>query len=219
MLKYRLGWVVISGLLGALPGCEDRLHEIIGDLVDPPGGHPPWTNPPSTDLPDDGPGEPDSGDAGAPSGPDGSGSADAGASPGPVEPPPPAPEAVDAGSPPPDPSPPSPEPIDAGLPPVEPPPVGPPLPVAPGFEAAVWPIFMTGCSPCHTSLRRGGHSVGSADLAVAFADATRLGPILIDRLDGGGMPLGCAGNPGELGCIAIDDLATIQAWIDGGMAP
>jgi hypothetical protein len=115
-----------------------------------------------------------------------------------------------------------PEPIDAAPPPVEPPmepaPFEPPLPTAPGFEAAVWPIFMTGCSPCHTSLRRGGHSVGSADLTVAFADATRLGPTLIERLDGGGMPLGCAGSPGDEGCIAIDDLATIQAWIDGGMA-
>jgi hypothetical protein len=61
--------------------------------------------------------------------------------------------------------------------------------------------------------------VGSADLAVAFADATRLGQTLIARLDGGGMPVGCSGEPGDPGCIAVDDLATIQAWIAGGLAP
>jgi hypothetical protein len=219
---------------GALAGCGDKLHEIIDELADPSGGHSPSTDPPSTDPPDDGTGESGSADAGVSSGPDESGTVDAGVSPGPVEPPvtgacdpgpveppTPAPEPVDAGSPLPDPPPPppEPEPVDAGPPPVEPPPVEPPLPLAPSFAADVWPIFMTGCSPCHTSLRRGGHSVGSANLAVAFADATRLGPTLIDRLDGGGMPLGCTGNPGDEGCIAIDDLATVEAWIDGGMAP
>jgi hypothetical protein len=104
---------------------------------------------------------------------------------------------------------------------MEPPPPDepPPPPPAPGFEANVWPIFQANCSPCHTTNRFGGHSVGSADLSVAFADATRLGQTLIVRLDGGGMPLGCAGEPGDEGCIAVADLATIQAWIDGGMAP
>ena len=103
--------------------------------------------------------------------------------------------------------------------PPPPPDEPPPPPPAPGFEANVWPIFQANCSPCHTTNRFGGHSVGSADLSVAFADATRLGQTLILRLDGGGMPLGCAGQPGDEGCIAVNDLAAIQAWIDGGMAP
>jgi hypothetical protein len=114
--------------------------------------------------------------------------------------------------------------------PVEPPPVEadagadaapsePPPPAAPSFEADVWPIFISGCTPCRTGLGLGGHNVGAADLATAFADAQRLGERLIVRLDGGGMPIGCAGNPGDPGCIAVDDLATIQSWIDGGFAP
>jgi hypothetical protein len=119
-------------------------------------------------------------------------------------------------------------------PPVKPPVVEPPVveadagadaapseppPTAPSFEADVWPIFVTGCAPCHTDFGLGGHNVGSADLATAFEDAQRVGERLVIRLDGGGMPIGCSGNPGDPGCIAVDDLATIQAWIDGGFAP
>jgi hypothetical protein len=124
--------------------------------------------------------------------------------------------------------------MDAG-PPVEPPPIKEPPPVEPpvkkppvkepppppvtSFEADVWPIFVSSCVPCHTTSRFGGHSVGSADLAVAFADATRLGPTLVARLDGGGMPLGCTGNPGDPGCISVEALATVEAWLDDGQAP
>lgn len=89
----------------------------------------------------------------------------------------------------------------------------------PSFERDVWPIFQSQCSPCHTTLGRGGHVVGSADLATAFADATRLGTTLIDRLDGGGMPPACTGQPGDPGCISVDDLPLIQLWIDTGMSP
>ena len=113
------------------------------------------------------------------------------------------------------------EPPPVEPPPVKPPPVKPP-PVEPevtSFEADVWPIFQASCAPCHTSLRTAGHSVGSADLAVAFADATRLGETLLQRLDGGGMPLGCAGVPGDEGCLSIEDFDTVQAWVDGGLAP
>jgi hypothetical protein len=87
------------------------------------------------------------------------------------------------------------------------------------FQLDLSPIFQAQCSPCHTTLRRGGHSVGSADLTTAFADATRLGATLIQRLNGGGMPPACTGLPGDPGCISVANLAAIQLWIDSGMAP
>jgi hypothetical protein len=240
MVNYRLGCFVIFAVSGALGGCGDSLHDIIDHLEtsgdDPSSSEPPNGDPGSTEDPD----VPPPADAGAapdPTGEPPTASVDAGpvepppidcspttepppVEPPPVEPPPvePPPASVDAGAPPPPMEPPpvvTPPPPDAGPPPMEPPPVVPP----PSFESEVWPIFITGCSPCHTTLGLGGHLVGSADLATAFADATRLGPTLIARLDGGGMPLGCAGNPGDPGCIAVDDLAAIQLWIDGGMAP
>jgi hypothetical protein len=89
----------------------------------------------------------------------------------------------------------------------------------PSFERDIWPIFQGQCSPCHTTLGRGGHLVGSADLATAFADATRLGTTLIDRLDGGGMPPACTGVPGDPGCISVEDLVLIELWLDTGMSP
>lgn len=95
----------------------------------------------------------------------------------------------------------------------------PPEPVALGFELDVWPIFQASCGPCHTGLGRGGHNVGSVTLAEADADARRLGATIIQRLDGGGMPPACTGVPGDPGCISVENLATIQAWLDTGLAP
>jgi hypothetical protein len=221
VVNYRLGWIMIGGMSGALAGCGNSLQDLIedfGDLrIDPPTIAPPTIAPPWGHPPNE---------------PDDPGLSDAGATPGTVdveppvsiepEPHEPPPGAADAGFPPVVPPTAEPEadagaaPTDAGAP-VEPPPVKPPAVTS--FEADVWPIFVTGCNPCHTAVRAGGHSVGSADLAIAFADATRLGSTLVARLDGGGMPLGCAGNPGDPGCISLDDLATVQAWIDEGSAP
>jgi hypothetical protein len=252
-MNYRLGWIVILGMSGAL-ACGDSLHQILDDLdlpldhlPEPPTNEPPWTDPPD---PPDAPGASDAGaDAVAPPGPDeppvvlepcdpgdpqAPPAVDAGpppVEPPPVEPPPveppPDPQPVDAGTPAPEPvvdagppiEPPIEEPPPVKKPPVKKPPIEPPPPPVTSFEANVWPIFVSNCTPCHTTLRRGGHSVGSADLAVAFADATLLGSTLIERLDGGGMPLGCEGVPGDPGCISIEDLATVQAWIDDGLAP
>lgn len=92
-------------------------------------------------------------------------------------------------------------------------------PVALSFERDVWPIFQANCSPCHTELGRGGHNVGSPTLEVADADARRLGATIIQRLDGGGMPPTCSGVPGDPGCISVENLATIQTWLDTGLAP
>jgi hypothetical protein len=91
-----------------------------------------------------------------------------------------------------------------------------PPPPAPSFERDVWPIFRANCSPCHTTGRSGGHSVGSASLSTAYADATRLNTRLLDRLDGGGMPPSCSSEPGDPGCISVQDLATIALWIESG---
>ena len=132
------------------------------------------------------------------------------------EPPVVEPSPADAGAPPDEPPPPP--PADAGAPPDEPPPPPPP-PTPTSFETEVWPIFKARCSSCHGVGRAGGHSVGSSVLATAYADAQRLGSTLIDRLDGGGMPPACSGQPGDPGCIAVAELATIQGWLDTGMAP
>lgn len=95
----------------------------------------------------------------------------------------------------------------------------PPDPASLSFQLDVWPIFQANCGPCHTELGRGGHNVGSSTLAIADADARRLGATLIQRLDGGGMPPACTGVPGDPSCISVEDLATIQAWLDTGLAP
>jgi hypothetical protein len=97
---------------------------------------------------------------------------------------------------------------------MEPPPTGESV----SFEDDVWPIFMTSCGPCHTTSGSGGHSVGSPVLATALADAQRLGETLVTRLDGGGMPFGCA-TAGVAPCISITDLETVEAWVDGGELP
>lgn len=81
------------------------------------------------------------------------------------------------------------------------------------FAEDVQPIFAESCSPCHTTGRSGGHSVGSDDLDVALADAQRLGETLVGRLDGGGMPPGCA-VAGQAPCISLDELAIVEAWVE-----
>ena len=173
------------------------------DPLDPTSGDPP--------APVDGPSETDAPDAGD------SASVEAPPSDEPpsdeppsVEPPVTDPPLID----PPDPAPPI---IDP--PATDPPPAEPPQEPVPSFEADVWPIFMAGCGTCHTTLRRGGHSVGSPTLATALADARRLGGTLSERLDGGGMPPACSGSPGDVGCISVTDLATIRLWVGTGMAP
>jgi hypothetical protein len=86
------------------------------------------------------------------------------------------------------------------------------------FEDEVWPIFMARCGACHTTGRSGGQSVGSATLATAFADAVRVSPRLVGRLDGGGMPPGC-NTAGTAPCIPLDDLQTVEDWVADGLAP
>jgi hypothetical protein len=93
-----------------------------------------------------------------------------------------------------------------------------PVAEAVSFEDEVWPIFMMSCNPCHTTGRSGGQSVGSATLATAFADAMRVSPRLVGRLNGGGMPPNC-NTAGTAPCIPLDDLQIVEDWVAGGLQP
>lgn len=105
---------------------------------------------------------------------------------------------------------------------------------APGFATDVWPIFMISCS-CHTGMTPGpptGLDMGS-DPASAFAalvnapssvpnlDEVEPGSAdasyLYHKLAGTQASVGGGGTqmpPG--GMLGASDLATVQAWIDGG---
>jgi hypothetical protein len=99
---------------------------------------------------------------------------------------------------------------------------------APGvvsFAADLHPIFAEKCGPCHVTDFYGGHNVGG-ELTQAYADAVTLGPVLVQRLDGGGMPpsnapppndCGAEGRdnqPGDEGCLSVEEVALVQSWID-----
>jgi hypothetical protein len=93
------------------------------------------------------------------------------------------------------------------------------------FAADIHPIFESSCGPCHVTDGSAGHNVGGADVDQAYADAVRLGQTLIERVDGGGMPPSyapepnnCGDNggtePGDPGCLSVDEVALIQTWIN-----
>lgn len=93
------------------------------------------------------------------------------------------------------------------------------------FAADIHPIFAEKCGSCHVTDSYGGHNVGGA-LTQAYADAVRLGPVLVQRLDGGGMPPadapppndcgadGRGNQPGDEGCLSVAEVALVQSWID-----
>jgi hypothetical protein len=99
---------------------------------------------------------------------------------------------------------------------------------APGvvsFAADLHPIFAEKCGPCHVTDFYGGHNVGG-ELDQAYTAAVSLGPVLVQRLDGGGMPpsdapppndCGAEGRdnqPGDEGCLSVEEVALVQSWID-----
>jgi hypothetical protein len=65
----------------------------------------------------------------------------------------------------------------------------------------------------------GGHRVGSPDVSISYPDAQRLGQDLLNRVNGGGMPPACDGDPGDANCLTVAQVALIQAWIDDGSNP
>lgn len=95
------------------------------------------------------------------------------------------------------------------------------LPALVSFERDIRPIFAQRCGPCHVTDSNGGHNVGSADLAVAYADSVEQAQDdLIERINGGGMPPSyadppnnCDGPPGSPGCVTVEELSLIQTWI------
>lgn len=93
------------------------------------------------------------------------------------------------------------------------------------FAADIHPIFAVRCAPCHVTDFSGGHNVGG-ELTQAYADAVGLGAVLVQRIDGGGMPpadapppndCGAEGRdnqPGSEGCLTVDQVALVRSWID-----
>jgi hypothetical protein len=86
------------------------------------------------------------------------------------------------------------------------------------FEADVLPILSANCGPCHTTNGFAGHNVGGP-LPASYDDALELGEILLDRIDGGGMPPTCAGDPGDPGCLSVEQVQTVADWIEQGSNP
>lgn len=92
------------------------------------------------------------------------------------------------------------------------------------FAADIRPIFEASCGPCHVTDGSAGHNVGG-ELPGAYLDAVELGPSLVTRIDGGGMPpayadppndCGAEGGdqPGDPGCMTPEEVALVQRWID-----
>src|SRR5688572_25652923 len=85
----------------------------------------------------------------------------------------------------------------------------------------IQPIFAARCGPCHVSQSSAGHNVGSADIDEAYVDAVELGPVLVDRVNAGGMPPSYAPDPnscgfeppGSPGCITVAELELLQTWL------
>jgi hypothetical protein len=79
----------------------------------------------------------------------------------------------------------------------------------------------------------GGHSMGSANVADAYADSqlassqagSTKGEFALVRIQNGSMPAGagCSGNPatdsGNAACLTQAQQDTVQAWIDDGQLP
>jgi hypothetical protein len=97
------------------------------------------------------------------------------------------------------------------------------------FAADIHPIFEASCGPCHVTDGSAGHNVGG-EIGQAYLDAVRLGQTLVTRIDGGGMPPSYApapndcGNgggdqPGDPGCLTVDEVALVQAWINQCFPP
>jgi hypothetical protein len=97
------------------------------------------------------------------------------------------------------------------------------------FAADIHPIFEASCGPCHVTDGSAGHNVGG-EIGQAYLDAVRIGQRLVTRIDGGGMPpsyapppndCGNAGGdqPGDPGCLTVNEVALVQAWINQCFPP
>ena len=85
------------------------------------------------------------------------------------------------------------------------------------FDADIWPIFSSKCTPCHAGGGSGGQDVGGSDKAKALADAKRIETKLLSDLSTGRMPYGCSKPPGGGGtCVSADQFDDIKAWYEAG---
>jgi hypothetical protein len=84
------------------------------------------------------------------------------------------------------------------------------------FAADIHPIFEANCGPCHTTNNFGGHNVADDDVDAAYDDAIALGMELLNRIDGGGMPQACQGEPGDTGCLTVAQVELVRTWMEQG---
>ena len=87
------------------------------------------------------------------------------------------------------------------------------------YTSHVESILLTRCSPCHSALGEGGHNA-----SISYEDAARVADDILRVLASGAMPdsgmgnLGCAGgDPGDPGCVTVDEFEVIQRWVEDGV--
>jgi len=102
--------------------------------------------------------------------------------------------------------------------------------------ADIHQIFVNSCGACHTgataSSGSGGHSLGAADVAVAYQASQKaanigkcsgktVGECALIRIKDGSMPAtgDCATTPKGAKCPTLEMQDAIQAWIDDGQKP
>jgi hypothetical protein len=86
------------------------------------------------------------------------------------------------------------------------------------YTGQIQAILVANCSPCHSTLNNGGHNAASS-----YDDAVQVADEIVDEIASGGMPesgngnQGCeGGDPGDPGCVSVDDFALIQRWVEDG---
>ena len=98
---------------------------------------------------------------------------------------------------------------------------------------AVHAIFAAKCGPCHTTSGSGGHDIGAASIAQAYADSQlsaystsgTKGAAARVRILSGTMPgAGCSGDPatdsGNASCLTQAEHDVLESWLaDGQGAP
>jgi hypothetical protein len=99
------------------------------------------------------------------------------------------------------------------------------------FAEDIHPILRALCSGCHDQEGSGLPSFEFAitDVSTAYQAVTSdtfsgdpVYTVIVDRIEGGTMPLGtgCNGNPpGSPGCVPLADFEKIQEWAQGGNPP
>ncbi|HKO90899.1 MAG TPA: hypothetical protein VJU61_07100 [Polyangiaceae bacterium] len=95
-----------------------------------------------------------------------------------------------------------------------------PAPAVVSFETQIYPVFRARCSPCHETDYAGGHNVASPDLNEAYGFSRNLSSVVLERVNGGGMPPSYAPAPNNCngplsapGCVTVEEYDLIQRWV------